>query len=243
MKILVPLELAGNEIRNVRAQNLATDPVSPAEGQFWLNTTDDTFNVCVDNAGTVVSMATGGDADLLDGQDGTYYLDRANHTGTQDQSTINGLAAALAALAPLASPAFTGNPTAPTPATSDSGTTIATTAHVHAVVAALVDSAPGTLDTLNELAAALGDDPNFATTITNAIAAKTGKYAVAIGDAATTSIAVNHNLNTRDASVVVRDAATQEVVYPDVVMTTVNQATITFATAPALNAYQVTVIG
>ena len=39
-------------------------------------------------------------------------------------------------------------------------------------VAALVDSAPGTLDTLNELAAALGDDPNFATTTTNSIATK-----------------------------------------------------------------------
>lgn len=39
-------------------------------------------------------------------------------------------------------------------------------------IAALVDSSPATLDTLNELAAALGDDPNFATTVTNAIAAK-----------------------------------------------------------------------
>lgn len=41
-----------------------------------------------------------------------------------------------------------------------------------AIVAAIVDSSPATLDTLNELAAALGDDPNFATTITNALAAK-----------------------------------------------------------------------
>src|SRR5690349_3455760 len=40
------------------------------------------------------------------------------------------------------------------------------------IVAAIVDSAPGTLDTLNELAAALGDDPNFATTVASAIAAK-----------------------------------------------------------------------
>ncbi len=47
-----------------------------------------------------------------------------------------------------------------------------TDARADARVALLVDSAPGTLDTLNELAAALGDDPNFATTITNSIATK-----------------------------------------------------------------------
>ena len=50
-----------------------------------------------------------------------------------------------------------------------------TAAQVSASIAALVDSAPGTLDTLNELAAALGDDPNFATTVTNAIAGKVSK--------------------------------------------------------------------
>lgn len=41
-----------------------------------------------------------------------------------------------------------------------------------AIIAAIVDSSPATLDTLNELAAALGDDPDFATTITNALAGK-----------------------------------------------------------------------
>jgi hypothetical protein len=48
----------------------------------------------------------------------------------------------------------------------------ATPADVTAAIAAVIDSAPGALDTLNELAAALGDDPNFATTMTNALAAK-----------------------------------------------------------------------
>ena len=50
-----------------------------------------------------------------------------------------------------------------------------TEAQVAAKVASLVDSAPETLDTLNELAAALGDDPNFATTVTNQIASKQDK--------------------------------------------------------------------
>ena len=48
----------------------------------------------------------------------------------------------------------------------------ATKGYVDTSLANLVDSAPGTLDTLNELAAALGDDPNFSTTITNSIATK-----------------------------------------------------------------------
>lgn len=84
---------------------------------------------------------------------------------------------ALAAfLAPLASPAFTGNPTAPTQLTADSSTKLATTAFAHAVAdaaaAALVNASPSTLDTLKELADALGDDPNFAATITTALGLK-----------------------------------------------------------------------
>jgi hypothetical protein len=74
--------------------------------------------------------------------------------------------------APLASPALTGTPTAPTATAGDSSTKIATTAFVGTEVSNLVDSAPSTLNTLNELAAALGDDANFSTTVTNSIAAK-----------------------------------------------------------------------
>ena len=52
----------------------------------------------------------------------------------------------------------------------------ATTTYVNTAVSNLIDAAPGTLDTLNELAAALGDDPNFATTVTNSIATKMNLY-------------------------------------------------------------------
>lgn len=74
--------------------------------------------------------------------------------------------------APLASPVLTGNPTAPTQSAGDNSTKIATTAHVSAAIAALVASSPAALDTLNELAAALGNDANFAATVTAALAAK-----------------------------------------------------------------------
>lgn len=90
-------------------------------------------------------------------------------------SGVDGLAAALALLAPLASPALTGTPTAPTALAGTANTQLATTAFVAAAIAALLNSAPGALDTLDELAAALGDDPNFATTVTNALAGKLAK--------------------------------------------------------------------
>ncbi|QHD91297.1 hypothetical protein GRP89_15145 [Citrobacter freundii] len=84
-------------------------------------------------------------------------------------TTINN---ALALKAPLASPALTGTPTAPTAAQTVNNTQIATTAFVKSAVAGLVGSSPEALDTLNELAAALGNDPNFATTVMNALAGK-----------------------------------------------------------------------
>ncbi|ENU1822846.1 phage tail protein [Salmonella enterica] len=76
------------------------------------------------------------------------------------------------AKAPLDSPALTGTPTAPTPETTAAGIEIATAAFVAAKVAQLVGSAPETLDTLKELADALGNDPNFATTVLNKLAGK-----------------------------------------------------------------------
>jgi hypothetical protein len=68
--------------------------------------------------------------------------------------------------------ALGGNPTTTTQSAGNNTTRIATTAFVTGALSDLVDSAPSTLNTLNELAAALGDDANFSTTVTNSIAAK-----------------------------------------------------------------------
>ncbi|RYC42874.1 phage tail protein [Pectobacterium zantedeschiae] len=77
--------------------------------------------------------------------------------------------------APKASPAFTGTPTAPTAASGSNDTQLATTAFVKVAIAALVNGSPAALDTLQELANALGNDPNFSTTILNALAGKLAK--------------------------------------------------------------------
>lgn len=111
-------------------------------------------------------------------------LDSPNLTGTptapttaesdnsQKIATTAFIKQVLIAYAKLDSPNFTGKPTAPTADQSSNDTQLATTAFVRSAIAALVDSSPGALDTLNELAAALGDDPNFAATMTNALAGK-----------------------------------------------------------------------
>ncbi|EOD4091824.1 phage tail protein, partial [Yersinia enterocolitica] len=82
---------------------------------------------------------------------------------------------ALADYAPLASPVLTGTPTTPTAGAGSNTQQLANTAFVQAAIAALVASSPAALDTLKELADALGNDPNFATTMTNALAGKMDK--------------------------------------------------------------------
>ncbi|EAV3587501.1 shikimate transporter [Salmonella enterica] len=74
--------------------------------------------------------------------------------------------------APLDSPAFTGTPTTPTPPDDAKGFQTANAEFVRKLIAALVGSVPESLDTLQELADALGNDPNFATTIVNKLAGK-----------------------------------------------------------------------
>lgn len=91
-------------------------------------------------------------------------------------SDIQGLATSIDTFldnkANLASPTFTGIPAAPTANSGTNTTQIATTAFVRTEVSNLIASAPSTLDTLNELATALGNDANFSTTVTNSLATK-----------------------------------------------------------------------
>lgn len=119
------------------------------------------------------------------------YADNAVSTHEADTTNVHGIAdtsalatksyvdTADALKAALASPAFTGTPTAPTAAAGTNTTQVATTAFVGTAVSALVASAPAALDTLNELAAALGSDANFSTTMTNALALKASKAELA----------------------------------------------------------------
>ncbi len=159
----------------IRRSQVTATPASLAPGQLAYSEASHTL---------FIGLAAGGV--LAIGGNGTFatkqYVDDAIdgvEGGASDWGDIGGtlsnqtdLQAALDLKAALASPTFTGTPAAPTATAGTNTTQIATTAFVAAAIAALVDSSPGTLDTLNELAAALGDDPNFATTITGLISAR-----------------------------------------------------------------------
>ena len=125
---------------------------------------------------TARTISLGGDVSGSTTFDGTGNVTItatvADDSHAHTVANVDGLQTALDAKAPLASPALTGTPTAPTPTAGTNTTQVATTAFVSTAVSNLVDSAPGTLDTLNELAAALGDDPNFATSVSTSIGTK-----------------------------------------------------------------------
>lgn len=105
----------------------------------------------------------------------TLYLKQQVEKGGSDLAKHIAAADPHTQYAPKASPTFTGTPTAPTPENSDNSKKLATTEFVAKALAALAGSAPEMLDTLKELADAIGNDPNFATTVLNKLAEKLAK--------------------------------------------------------------------
>jgi hypothetical protein len=101
-------------------------------------------------------------------------------TIAQNSALFDHLISLLATKASTNSPQFDGSPTAPTPVTGSNNTQLATTQFVQTAVNLLIGAAPGALNALDELAAALGNDPNFATTITNLIATKAAANSAAL---------------------------------------------------------------
>ena len=100
------------------------------------------------------------------------YLDGVTSAVQTQLDAKLATATAASTYAPLASPALTGVPTAPTAAANTNTTQVATTAYVQTEITDLIAAAPGALDTLNELATALGNDAAFSTTVTNSLATK-----------------------------------------------------------------------
>jgi fibronectin type 3 domain-containing protein len=99
-------------------------------------------------------------------------LSNVDNTSDVNKPVSTAQQTALNLKANLESPTFTGTVSAPTVASSNNSTHVATTAYVKAVVGDLINSAPGTLDTLKEITDALGNDPNLSGTLTTAIGLK-----------------------------------------------------------------------
>ena len=130
-------------------------------------------------------------------QVGITLSDADIKTAYERNADTNALTDALLALlqgaAPLASPAFTGAVTVPDQTAGTNNGRAANTRFVAAALAALVASAPSTLDTLNELAAALGDDANFAATVTTQLGLKADATDVQIATKAQAEAGTNNS--------------------------------------------------
>ncbi|MBG0802831.1 hypothetical protein IYW40_15295 [Methylocystis sp. H4A] len=119
-----------------------------------------------------ILLATSIPATLISVTPSMRFTSDAEMASKASASGLTDLIAAVALKAPLDSPEFSGVATAPTAAPGANTQQVANTAFVHGEIADLLGGAPGALNTLNELAAALGDDANFAATMTMALAAR-----------------------------------------------------------------------
>lgn len=208
------------ELLNVRVQNLAAAPGSPAVGQIYFDTVLDAFRIRNAANSGWIDLSVEAFQDLVGAM-----LSGNTETGiTVTYQDSDGTIDFVVTDSPLLE-----------------GSTKQQV--IDAAVAAVVNAAPTTLDTLDELAAALGDDANFAATVTTALGLRTKKFAANVGDAAATSFNVDHNLNSLDVVVNVFKNSTGAQVEPDITRTTVNRTVIAFAFAPAVDEYRVVVVG
>jgi hypothetical protein len=179
---------------NVKANNVGIGTATPGQkldvvGNIAVSGTVDGIDIATDvAANTAKTGITSGQASAItantaktgitSGQASAITANTAKTTfpgfGTTSSTALAGDTSipSISGLAALASPTLTGTPLAPTAAANTNTTQIATTAYVQTELTDLIGGAPGTLDTLNELAAAINDDASYASTLTTALATK-----------------------------------------------------------------------
>ena len=173
-----------NDLGDVTISSAADGDFLRWNGTAWVN---DAVNLSTDTIGSYVESLVAGTGVTLTNNSGegstpTVAVDtsviqaRVADVSDTEIGYLNGVTSAIQTQidtkAPLASPALTGTPTAPTAAAATNTTQIATTAFVTGAVTDLIGGAPGALDTLNELAAAINDDASYASGITTALGLK-----------------------------------------------------------------------
>ena len=148
--------------------------ITSTDGTFTATTFLGDLNGTINTATTATTQSAGNNSTKISTTAYTdaKVADAINNGTTAIAPSQNAVFDALALKANIAGPTFTGTPAAPTASAGTNTTQLATTAFVTTGIANIVDSSPGALNTLNELAAALGDDANFSTTVTNSIATK-----------------------------------------------------------------------
>jgi hypothetical protein len=168
------LSLSSTEI-----EELSQDAVSTALAAG----THSNITVTYSDNGNSISLATGPDVITQTSLSNTLTNPTSGYVAIGDVGVADGVASLdsggkvpdseiPAGIARLASPTFTGTPSAPLAVTGTNTTQVATTSFVQQELNILTTGAPSALNTLDELAAALGDDTNYAATITTALGNK-----------------------------------------------------------------------
>lgn len=243
---LADIDLAKNALLNASVQPLAVAPSDPVVGQVYFDTALVKLRVWTgtewaDATGT--GSAPGGPSGTAGGDlQGTYPNPTLRAGVVADAEVAADAAIALSKLA--VDPTNRANHTGTQPTSSIAGFDAAVKAIADASAAAVVDGSPEALNTLKELATALGNDADFATTVTNRIAAieqaKT-RHVQAI-PSGSSNVTITHNLGDRYVHVTLYEVtAGYRVVLPVVTSLGANQTSISFNTAPASGQYQVVI--
>ena len=153
-------EIKGTNAHGIRFHTNGTERLRLTSAGVLQPGADSTYNI-----GTSSNRFANGYFDALN------IAGNITVTGTVDGIDVAGLQAAKNSIS-TSNGAILNGVTATTQSAGDNSTKIATTAYTDTAISNLVDSSPSALNTLNELAAALGDDANFSTTVTNSIATK-----------------------------------------------------------------------
>ena len=227
MKLLTNLEMNKNQVLELVLQQLATAPTSPVKGQIYYNTTNDRVYV-YDGTQWIV----------LDSKDINITAQNIVNTINSGESNIN-----LSKIEGLNNALSEKITDAQAQAKADTALSNAKT-FIRNEINKLVNGASDAYDTFKEIEDLLTNNANLNEAIKSGIANKTDKFVQIIGDNSATEYTINHNLNTQDVVVTVREnKAPFSVVLADFEITDPNSIKVKFAKSARLEEYKVIIIG
>lgn len=227
MKLLTNLEMNKNQVLELVLQQLATAPTSPVKGQIYYNTTDNR-----------VYVYDGTQWLAMDSKDINITAQNIVNTINSGESNIN--ISKIEGLNNALSEKITD---AQAQAKADTALNSAKT-FIKNEINKLVNGASDAYDTFKEIEDLLTNNTNLNDAIQSGIANKTSKFSKLIGDNSATEFTINHNLNTQDVVVTVREnKAPFSVVFANVEITDVNNIKVAFSRPIGLEEYKVIVVG
>lgn len=264
MNILTNVDMNKNQVLNMTLQQLAMAPANPTKGQIYFSTQSNTVWVWngnkwlpggaeipdlvignVDGLQSALDGKVGNERVLTDVPINAKFTDTVATKANIGLGNVDNTSDANKPVSNAVQEQLNLKETIANVGTKMEGAVAASKQYTDAAVTKLTGAGVSeALDTLKELATALGNDPNFSATITTQLGLKTNKYKEVIGNGSFKNFSITHNLDSRDVIVQIRQTGSPyEIVFTDVELETENIVKLKFAVAPSLNEYSVTVIG